>query len=197
MSYSPLPRGEGWLRPLLLKRNQFHSAPVSEDGYGAVPLYGGQYNGQYTCQYNGQYSGQYKSKYNGQNNSKYNGRYSGQHNGTGANTIASTLANTMANTVANTGANTMARTIASTMAGTIASTMAGTMASAMANTTHSPEAIPLETLVKHSPELLGTQHAENGVLSTEKQHPFPCPHRMGLGAGATRGPHGGPTGPAR
>ena len=74
MSYSPLPRGEGWLRPLLLKRNQFHSAPVSEDGYGAVPLYGGQYNGQYTCQYNGQYSGQYKSKYNGQNNSKYNGR---------------------------------------------------------------------------------------------------------------------------
>ena len=92
------------------KSVSFHSAPVSEDGYGAVPLYGGQYNGQYTCQYNGQYNGQYKSKYNGQNNSKYNGRYSGQHNGKGANTIASTLANTMANTRANT----MARTIAST-----------------------------------------------------------------------------------
>ena len=83
MNYSPLPRGEGWLRPLLLKRNQFHSAPVSEDGYEAVPLYRGQYNGQYTCQYNGQYNGQYKGKYIGvgQNNSKYSGRYSGQHNG--------------------------------------------------------------------------------------------------------------------
>ena len=77
MSYSPLPRGEGWLRPLLLKRNQFHSAPVSEEGYGAVPLYRGQYNGQYI----GQHSGQYNGKYNGQNNGKYSGRYSGQHNG--------------------------------------------------------------------------------------------------------------------
>ena len=81
MSYSRLPRGEGWLRPLLFKRNQFHSVPISEDGYGAVPLYGGQYNGQYTCQDNGQYNGQYKSKYTGQNNSKYNGRHNGQHNG--------------------------------------------------------------------------------------------------------------------
>ena len=75
----------------------------------------------------------------------------------------------------------MARTIASTMAGTIASTMAGTMASAMANTTHSPEAIPLETLVKHSPELLGTQHAENGVLSTENSIHFPAPTEWGWG----------------
>ena len=80
MSYSPLPRGEGWLRPLLFKRNQCHNAPVSEDGYGAVPLYRGQYNGRCICQYNGKYSGQYKGKYIGQNKSKYSGRYSGQHN---------------------------------------------------------------------------------------------------------------------
>ena len=162
MSYSPLPRGEGWLRPLLFKRNQFHSAPISEDGYGAVPLYGGQYNGQYTCQYNGQYRGQYKRKYNSQNNSKYNGRHSGQHNGTGASTIANTHANTMANTMANTRANTLARTRASTMAGTMASTMAGTMASAMANTTHSPEG--------HSArDISQTQHLKWSVCTD-----FPC-----------------------
>ena len=52
MRNSPLPRWEGWLRPLLLKR--FRSAPVSEEGYGAVPLHSGQYSGQY----NGQQSGQ-------------------------------------------------------------------------------------------------------------------------------------------
>ena len=46
----------GWEHdaPLLLKRNQFHNAPVFEDGYEAGPVYQGQYNGQYTCQYNGQ-----------------------------------------------------------------------------------------------------------------------------------------------
>ena len=58
MSYSPLPRGEGWLRPLLFKRNQFHNAPVSEDGYGAVPLHRSQFNGRCSCQYNGKYNDQ-------------------------------------------------------------------------------------------------------------------------------------------
>ena len=74
MSYSPLPRGEGWLRPLLFKRNQFHNAPVSEEGYGAVPLHRGQYNGRCICQYNGKYSGQYKGNYIGQNKNNYDGR---------------------------------------------------------------------------------------------------------------------------
>ena len=58
MSYSPLPRGEGWLRPLLFKRNQCHNAPVSEDGYGAVPLHRSQFNGRCICQYNGKYNDQ-------------------------------------------------------------------------------------------------------------------------------------------
>ena len=85
MIYSPLPWGEGWLRPLLLKRNQCHSAPVSEDGYEAVPLYRGQYNGQYkgkhVSQNNSKYSGRYNGQHNGRYNGQHNGRYNGQHNG--------------------------------------------------------------------------------------------------------------------
>ena len=72
MSYSPLPRGEGWLRPLLFRRNQCHNAPVSEDGYGAVPLHRSQFNGRCSCQYNGKYNNQFNDRCICQYNGKYN-----------------------------------------------------------------------------------------------------------------------------
>ena len=90
-----------------VKSFRFRSAPVSEEGYGAVPLHSDQCSGLYNGQQSGQIlastrpgqwpvqwttCGQYNGNYTGQ----YNGKYSGQYNST----IASTVTGTMASTVA-------------------------------------------------------------------------------------------------